>query len=260
MCYNVHDAPGALSKKMSETDSISRAATPNIGRVERYDTLADRAYEQLRHALMNGSFHPGQKLTIRKIAAVLGISATPARDAISRLVSERVLESGPNRTVSVPALDSQRLREIYLLRTALEGVATELGAKNMERAQIESLERVQLALIAAMDRNDYKRVLAENEEFHFTIYRASNMPMLVEAIQQLWLKLGPSLNLLYPSYNRSRKGVSHHLDIVSALRAGDAAGARRSMEEDLRDGAIELEKALVAQDPAAAPPLHMAAG
>ncbi|MDB5461348.1 MAG: uncharacterized protein JWO72_3089, partial [Caulobacteraceae bacterium] len=113
------------------------------------------------------------------------------------------------------------------------------------RPQIESLERLQLALIAAMDRNDYKRVLAENEEFHFTIYRASNMPMLVEAIQQLWLKLGPSLNLLYPSYNRSRKGVSHHLDIVGALRAGDAAGARRSMEADLRDGAIELEKALV---------------
>lgn len=229
---------------MPENESNPKSALQAIGRVERYDTLADRAYEQLRHALMNGSFHPGQKLTIRKIAAVLGISATPARDAISRLVSERVLDSGPNRTVSVPTLDSERIREIYLLRTALEGLATELGAKAMDKAQIESLERLQLALIAAMDRNNFKRVLAENEEFHFTIYRASNMPMLVEAIQQLWLKLGPSLNLLYPSYNRSRKGVAHHLDILTALRSGDAVGAREAMEADLRDGAIELEGAL----------------
>jgi DNA-binding GntR family transcriptional regulator len=231
---------------MSDSANMLETGSPSVGRINRYDTLADRAYEQLRHALMNGSFHPGQKLTIRKLAAVLGISATPARDAISRLVSERVLESGPNRTVSVPALDSQKLREIYVLRTALEGVATELGAKAMDRAQVESLEQVQLALIAAMDRNDYKRVLSENEAFHFTIYRASGMPMLVEAIQQLWQKLGPSLNLLYPSYNHSRKGVSHHLAVISALRAGDALAARKALEEDLRDGGMELEKALVA--------------
>ena len=212
--------------------------------VERYDTLADRAYEQLRHALMSGSFHPGQKLTIRKIAAVLDISATPARDAISRLVSERVLDSGANRTVSVPMLNASKIKEIYLMRTALEGLAAELGAGNMSAEDISTLERTQLALIAAMDRNDYKRVLEENEVFHFSLYRASGAPMLVETIQQLWLKLGPSLNFLYPSYNHSRKGVNHHLSTIRALRAGDPAQVRQAIEHDLRDGAQELQNAL----------------
>jgi DNA-binding GntR family transcriptional regulator len=212
--------------------------------VERYDTLADRAYEQLRHALMSGSFHPGQKLTIRKIAAVLDISATPARDAISRLVSERVLDSGANRTVSVPVLNTGKIKEIYLMRTALEGLAAELGAANMSADDISALERTQLALIAAMDRNDYKRVLEENETFHFSLYRASGAPMLVETIQQLWLKLGPSLNLLYPSYNHSRKGVNHHLGAIRALRTGDPAQVRQAIEHDLRDGAQELQNAL----------------
>jgi DNA-binding GntR family transcriptional regulator len=212
--------------------------------VERYDTLADRAYDQLRHALMSGSFHPGQKLTIRKIAAVLDISATPARDAISRLVSERVLDSGANRTVSVPVLNADKIKEIYLMRTALEGVAAELGAANMSDDDIAALERTQIALIAAMDRNDYKRVLEENETFHFSLYRASNAPMLVETIQQLWLKLGPSLNFLYPSYNHSRKGVNHHLSTIRALRSRDPAQVRAAIEHDLRDGAQELQNAL----------------
>jgi DNA-binding GntR family transcriptional regulator len=228
---------------------IMPGADAGISPVERYDTLADRAYEQLRHALMSGSFRPGQKVTIRKMAAVLGVSATPAREAINRLVTERVLETGPFRTVSVPTLDAARLNEIYLLRTALEGLATELGARNMTPGHIEALERTQMALIGAMDRNDYKQVLAQNEAFHFAIYKASNMQLLVEAIQQLWLKLGPSLNLLYPSYNQSRKGVNHHLDIIQALRKRDPAAARAGMENDLRDGAMELQKALAAANP-----------
>jgi DNA-binding GntR family transcriptional regulator len=233
-------------------------AAPPIGPVARYDTLADRAYEQLRHALMSGSFLPGQKLTIRKIAGVLGISATPARDAISRLVSERVLEADANRTVSVPMLDVDKLRDIYLLRSALEGLAAERGAARFAPQAVEELERTQLALIGALDRNDYKRVLTENEAFHFGIYRASGSPLLVEAIQQLWLKLGPSLNLLYPSYNRSRKGVNHHLDTIRALRAGDAAAVRRAIEDDLRDGALELERAIT-ENAQQAPPAKGAA-
>jgi DNA-binding GntR family transcriptional regulator len=232
-----------LGGKMSNILGME-ARNATMEPVERYDTLADRAYEQLRHALMSGSFHPGQKLTIRKIAAILNISATPARDAISRLVSERVLESGQNRIVSVPVLDPQKIKEIYLMRTALEGLAAELGAANMSDQDISALERTQIALIAAMDRNDYKRVLEENETFHFSLYNASAAPMLVETIQQLWLKLGPSLNFLYPSYNHSRKGVNHHLSTIRALRSRDPAQVRASIENDLRDGALELQNAL----------------
>jgi DNA-binding GntR family transcriptional regulator len=237
-----------MTATITSQDAAGLAPTLQFVRpVERYDTLADRAYEQLRHALMTGSFHPGQKLTIRKLAAVLGISATPARDAISRLLSERILETDANRNVSVAILDEQRLNEIYVLRVALEGLAAELGAPNLTSEDIDRLEQIQMALISAMDRNEYKRVLLENGEFHFTIYRASGNDMLIQSIQQLWLKLGPALNFLYPAYNSSRKGVSNHLEVLRALRARDAAGVRNAIESDLRDGLQELSAALRAQ-------------
>ncbi len=223
---------------------IQRSALSGLEPVKRYDTLADRAYEQLREALTTGSFHPGQKLTIRKIAAILGVSATPVRDAISRLLFERVLECDANRNVFVPRLDAGRLRHIYALRIALEGLAAEEGGRNFSQDDINRLEQVQISLIAAMDRQDYGRVLVENEKFHFGIYVASGNPLLIEAIQQLWIKLGPSMNLLYPSYNQSRTGVSHHLKVIEALRSGNPADVRAAIEADLRDGEVELRQAV----------------
>lgn len=216
----------------------------NVRPVERYDTLAERAYAQLRQALMNGSFLPGQRITIRKLAVLLEISATPAREAINRLLSERILETDANRNVSVPVLDSARLREIYVLRIALEGVAAERGAANMTVEDIAELERTQESLVAAMDRNDYKSVLIQNGDFHFRIYEASGVVMLVQAIEQLWLKLGPSMNLLYPAYNHSRKGVNNHMLVINALHSRDALGVRKAMEQDLIDGVEELSSAL----------------
>jgi len=228
----------------TEDAAIDQPLKQSVRPVERYDTLADRAYEQLRQALMNGSFLPGQKLTIRKLAAVLGISATPARDAISRLLSERILETDANRNVSVPLLDEDRLKEIYVLRIALEGLAAERGAPNLGKADIKRLERIQAELVAAMDRDDYAEVLVRNGEFHFALYNASGIELLVQSIEQLWLKLGPSLNLLYPAYNHSRKGVNNHLEVLGALREGNAAAVRRAIEQDLSDGVQELSRSL----------------
>ncbi len=227
---------------MDEEDTA--AGSLDLAPVPRYDTLTDRTYQQLRSGLMAGSFHPGQKLTIRKIAAVLGISATPAHSAMSRLVSEQILEWGPNRSAVVPQLTADKVRELYVIRLALEGTAAELGAPHFDAEAIDALERTQLALVAAMDRDDYKQVLLENEEFHFALYRAAGLPMLTQMIQSVWLKLGPSLNFLYPAYSHSRKGVHHHTMAIKALRAGDAAAVRQAIESDLRDGRAELTRAL----------------
>jgi DNA-binding GntR family transcriptional regulator len=141
-------------------------------------------------------------------------------------------------------LDEARLKEIYVLRIALEGLAAERGAPHLDMADINRLERTQAELVAAMDRDDYKNVLVHNGEFHFTLYNASGVDLLVQSIEQLWLKLGPSLNLLYPAYNHSRKGVSNHMEILSALRRGDAAAVRQAVERDLGDGVAELSRAL----------------
>jgi len=171
----------------------------------------------------------------------------PNDSAMSRLVSEQILEWGPNRSAAVPQLTADKVRELYVIRLALEGTASELGAQHFDAEATDALERTQLALVAAMDRDDYKQVLLGNEEFHFALYRAAGLPMLTQMIQSVWLRLGPSLNFLYPAYNLSRKGVHHHAMAIKALRANDPGAVRAAIESDLRDGRAELIRALAGE-------------
>jgi DNA-binding GntR family transcriptional regulator len=212
--------------------------------IAREDTLADKAYDRLRSALMTGSFKAGDTLSIRGLAGILGISATPARDAISRVLWERGLESGPNRTVIVPKLTTSGLEEIYDVRLNLEGQAGWLAASRFTRNDLNRLETLRNAHLQAVNARDYKRALIENEKFHFAIYERSGNATLVEIIRGLWLRLGPSLNLLYPTYALNRKGVDRHAQIVDAMRKKVPKLARSGIEDDLKDGCAELKRAI----------------
>ena len=215
--------------------------------VDRGDTLTDRSYSQLRRALMAGAFSPGQKITIRGISAALGVSPTPARDALGRLVAERALEFGPNRTAFVPRLTKERIAEIYRIRLALELMAAEAAVPSFTSAMVSELEEIQLNIVAAMDRKDYKTVLHENERFHFTLYQASNMVIVCNIIEGLWLQIGPSFNFLYPEFEQTRKGINAHRALLAGLRRHDVAAVRAALEQDLRGGEERLIRVVTAK-------------
>ena len=88
----------------------------------------DRVYDALRRQLTSGFLQPGQAISIRYLTDLLKISATPAREAIKRLVAEHALVIGPNRTPIVPILTRADLRDLRDIRLALEGMATERAA------------------------------------------------------------------------------------------------------------------------------------
>ena len=214
--------------------------------IDRGETLTERAYAQLREALMGGTFSPGQRITIRTIAAALGISPTPAREALGRLVAERALEFGANRTVFVPKLTPSKVREIYKLRFALETMAAEAAVPAFDGAQCAALERQQLEIGGAMDRKDYKAVLVENEKFHFALYRASGLPIVCTLIESLWLQIGPSLNLLYPEFDVTRQGVTAHHAMIRGLKRKDAAAVTAAVVQDLQGGEKRLLRVVTA--------------
>ena len=204
--------------------------------IDRGETLADQVYEQLRKALLSGQFKPGERMTIRTIAAQVSVSPTPAREALTRLAVEGALEFGPNRTVQVPSLDEERISEIYRLRVMVEGMAAETAAERLTAADLRTLDYCQDNLIDAMDRQDFKAVLRENEMFHFTIYRAAGLPSTLKIIESLWLQCGPCLNLLYPKFEQTREGIQHHLSAIRAAQSRNADELRAAIESDLTSG------------------------
>ena len=71
-------------------------------------------------------------------------------------------------------------------------------------------------------------------EFHFAVYAAAAQPTLLRLIEGLWLQTGPYMNLLYPDFISSSRGPAGRQRLIAALEAGDAAAARREMQNDIR--------------------------
>ena len=111
---------------------------PVSGRI----TVQDGVYQQLRHALMVGSFDPGQVLTIASLAEAFGTSNMPVREALRRLAAENALEISQNGSACVPVVTRARLDDLCRARLAVEGLAAELGAPRLTAADVASLQRV----------------------------------------------------------------------------------------------------------------------
>src|SRR5258706_12046855 len=90
-------------------------SAPALGRADR-STLQDRIYDKLTNAIMSGLFVPGQALTIRGLAATLGTSPIPVREAIKRLTSERALAALPNGSIAVPKMTRAKFEDLRRTR------------------------------------------------------------------------------------------------------------------------------------------------
>ncbi|CAH1650920.1 GntR family transcriptional regulator [Chelatococcus asaccharovorans] len=209
--------------------------------IARQSNLGELTYARLKEIIVAGSFPPNEKLTVRSVAAALGVSTTPARDAINRLLSEGALVNEGPKTVVIPSLTLDALDEVTATRLALEGLAAERSVLAAAPADVTALELMQAAINSGLDAADYREVLKVNREFHFLIYRLSGWPRLVAMIESLWLRVGPSLNELYPDFAQNRRGVSNHMAAIDGLRAKDGAKVRFAMEQDIRDGYVRLK-------------------
>ena len=98
--------------------------------------MQDRVYGELRRWLMVGRFLPGESITLRNLAAELGVSPMPVRAALRHLIAEGGFEMLPNRAVRVPRMTRERLRELLAVRRELEGMATAQACRNMTRCAI----------------------------------------------------------------------------------------------------------------------------
>ena len=204
-----------------------------LARIAR-ETVQDRVYGVLRDRLMRGGFEPGQKLKIAELATALGTSAMPVREALNRLAAERAIESMPNRSVRVPSLSKDSLRDLMDTRYAVEGLAVARAAANMDEPTLLLLGQI----IAAQSETDAEHVseasAEQNRAFHFTIYRKSGSSVLLPIIESLWLQFGPYLRVASERFDgREGRGTNFHIEIVDALSRGDAAAARRALESDI---------------------------
>lgn len=205
-----------------------------------HQSLTDRAYEVLKESLQEGVFLPMQPMVIRTLAAEYGISATPIREALQRLVAERLLIVLPNRSIVVPQMTRKRFLELMPIRVALEGMATRIATPNFTPKDIVKLEALVQRVSETTKTYDAKSYLLLNREFHFVIYEKAENPELLQMIHDLWFKVGPVFTGLFDdSYYRDHAN-DEHLNILNAIKDGDAEAAERYMQQDISIAAEAL--------------------
>jgi DNA-binding GntR family transcriptional regulator len=199
----------------------------------------ERLYRSLRQQVMHGELAPGQALTLRGLGKAYGVSMTPAREAVRRLVAEGALTLSSSGRVSTPELSPERIEELAAIRAMLE---PEMAARALPRAHFALIERLSLinALNAeAAQKQDAVAYVRSNLEFHRTLYLRAQTPAMLAMCETVWLQLGPTMRALYARLKRN-EAPQHHRMILAALKAGDEPGLRLAVRTDVAQGLRHL--------------------
>ena len=192
----------------------------------------DKLYRALRTRVMHGELVPGEALTLRGIGKEYGVSMTPVREALRRLIAEGALSLSSSGRVSTPELSSERIEELAALRSLLE---PELAARALPRAHsalIERMEIINRSIAEKIAKKDAVGYIRTNLEFHRTLYLRAQAPAMLAMAETVWLQMGPTMRALYGRLHRT-EAPRHHRLILAALNAGDEPGLRLAVRADV---------------------------
>ncbi|MBU2868751.1 GntR family transcriptional regulator [Pacificibacter marinus] len=208
-----------------------QAPKPN----ETASSAHDRVYRTLRTQIMHGEVRPGESMTLRGIGKTFGVSMTPAREAVRRLVADGGLSLSSSGRVSTPELSNERLEELASIRALIE---PELASRALPRAHLALIDRLQAinaSIAECAAKHDDVGYIRTNLEFHRTLYLRAQAPAMLAMTETVWLQLGPTMRAMYSRLNRTEVPHNHRL-IVAALRAGDEPGLRLALRSDVTQG------------------------
>ncbi|KAB2663765.1 GntR family transcriptional regulator [Brucella tritici] len=208
------------------------------------DNLSDIVYQQLKSGLLRAQFKPHQRFKVRQLAQDLGTSETPVREALMQLSREGAIEIKPRFYIRVRRLTLAEYNEIRAMRLVLEPLAAEHALTNISDETITRLETIHQHLTEAERMEDWRAALQINSDFHFTLYKQSQMAHLIDVLESLWIRVGPLVSELYPTAKPSYPGRHQHEKILTALSNRDSYALRLAVQLDLIEGGAALLKRL----------------
>jgi DNA-binding GntR family transcriptional regulator len=214
-------------------------------------SLVDVLAERIEAAIISGDLQPGSKLREQTLAASLGVSRGPLREAIRRLEGRKLLQRTPNIGVRVAALSPGDLYEVLQLREVLEGLACSLAAKNMTDEELEALsdllEQHQQQKSVQEGTGYYQE--SKDFDFHFRIVKASRNKRLIQLLcEDLYYLLRVYRYKSSTKPGRAKQALKEHKDVVAALMRRDPEDAERKMRLHIANARRYVEEQIKEAD------------
>ncbi len=209
--------------------------TPVGARIRRGPTLVQQVYDAICQDLVSGRLAPGQRIVLDRVAAELGISPTPVREALARLIQEGLIVAGPNGRLRVIDLTPDYVLDTFAVRAVLEGLAAELAATRMDEQVLRRLQQVLNEATGALAEGRYDVYARADDFLHRSVAEAAGNQVLNRNLTMIRVHVDFILGYSHRNVgDHLRASHAEHLRLVAALSARDPAGARRAMEDHIR--------------------------
>jgi DNA-binding GntR family transcriptional regulator len=200
--------------------------------------LADDVARLVRRRIFDGTFAAGTYVRLDQLAAELGVSVTPVREALFELKAEGLLEQQPRRGFVVRPVTVRDITDVSDMQAYIGGELAARAAAGITDAQLSELTRIQTELEGAYAADDGERAVRLNHEFHRGINVAADSPKLAQLMSQITRYAPESV---FPTISGwPEQSNRHHRRLLDALERRDQKGARAAMSEHLAAGAAPL--------------------
>ncbi len=228
--------PADLGREFEADPVESSAGSLHI---EDRSSLQQKTYDLLRRAILNGKLPPGHRLVEYKLAAQLGVSRLPVREAIRKLEQEGLVVVDPRRAVHVCGIDPVEAKETYALRMILEGAAAGFAAAHASESDLQRLRDNLDTMERAIAAQDRLGIQEANYDFHDTLVEMCGNKKLIELVHRVRDSIERFRRLYANRIGFTEVRSREHYPIYQAIADRDSERSEQLMRSHL-GGSLEM--------------------
>ena len=206
-------------------------------------TLSEQVFAIVRERIVDGSIRPEAAIRQDALAAELGVSKIPLREALARLEHEGLIQGQANRGYSVLPLSAEQADEIYGLRLAIEPAAAAAGATSADDAAYRHAEAALAALEDARD-STASEIAVRHRQFHLALVRPAGRPLTTDLVERLAMLAERYVIAHMQPDGRYARADREHRDMLGSWIAGDAGAVEQAMVRHLASTRADLQAEL----------------
>jgi len=187
--------------------------------------LSDEVFHRLRDSIVRGELAPGEKVKDAELAERLGLSRTPVREALARLVESGLVEAKPGVYTRITTLNRRDVEKTLAVLRSLDRLAVETAVPLLTKRDLEQMRQANRDFERAVDAEDTDAALEADDRFHAVTLTAADNPVLRRVVEQLHPQIHRILYRKFATLLGGRNTVEHHDRLLALCSRGDARAA-----------------------------------
>ena len=204
-------------------------------------SLTEKVYQNLRSDILSGTFRDREELRETALAKTYGVSRTPVREAIRQLALEGLVDTIPNRGAYVHNIHGKDVKDVYAIRSLLEGLAARWAVENITDEQIEAMEEVLYMSEYYRKKELWEQVYVCDNKFHDLMYAASGGHLLEHMLRTFHEYVQQVRKSALQDEKRAKSSFEEHAAILEAIKSRKADEAADLAKQHI-DNAVESWK------------------